>query len=223
MSLNRKIIGTLGFCALLAAGSAASADIIVSEVHPTGSSTGSGHYNNDWFELTNTGASDVDITGWKMDDNSNLFANSVALNLITSIPAGKSVVFVETSNNATLDLFKTDWFGLNIPADFLIGRYNGSNVSLSSSSDAVNIYNGSGTLITNVSFGASTTGVTFDNAAGLTGPISTLSSNGVNGAFVSPGTSETGSPGVIANAVPEPASLGILVVGAAAILTRKRK
>ena len=69
--------------------------VIVSEVSATGSSNGT--YNADWFELTNTGSTPVDITGWKMDDNSNAFANAVALRGITSIPPGAAVVFVENS------------------------------------------------------------------------------------------------------------------------------
>src|SRR5690606_14093156 len=40
-----------------------------------------------------------------------------------------------------------------------------------------------GRKVTGVAFGASTTGVTFDNTAGASGPIPTLSVVGVNGAF----------------------------------------
>lgn len=50
----------------------------------------------DWFELTNFGSSTVDITGWKMDDNSFAFANSVLLNGITSIATGERVIFGES-------------------------------------------------------------------------------------------------------------------------------
>src|SRR5262245_29066554 len=64
--------------------------IIISEVNPTGSGTVT--YGADWFEVTNTGASDVNISGWKMDDNSNAFANAVALQGMTIIPAGKSAI-----------------------------------------------------------------------------------------------------------------------------------
>src|SRR5262245_10929955 len=70
--------------------------LIISEVDPSGSSAS---YGADWFEVTNTGASDVNIAGWKMDDNSNAFASAVALRNIpglpsvTTIPVGKSVVF----------------------------------------------------------------------------------------------------------------------------------
>src|SRR6476646_157554 len=42
--------------------------VIISEVDPSGSGRS---YAADWFEVTNTGTSDVNLTGWKMDDNSN--------------------------------------------------------------------------------------------------------------------------------------------------------
>ena len=43
--------------------------VVVSEVAPWGSSNTP--YAADWFELTNTGSTGVDLTGWTMDDNSN--------------------------------------------------------------------------------------------------------------------------------------------------------
>jgi hypothetical protein len=219
--LSRLFLAALAVAAISAS---VNADIVITEVHSTGSSSGAGHYNNDWFELTNTGGSDVNITGWIMDDNSNNPVVGASLNVITVIPAGKSVVFVETDNDSTLDLFKTDWFGSNVPVDFLIGRYKASNVGLSSGGDAVNIYNSSNVLVAGVTFGSATLGVSFDNHGGAGGAISDLSVDGQFGAFISPGTSETGSPGAIANAVvlPEPASLSLLIVGGAALLTRRR-
>ena len=72
---------------------------IISEVHPGGS--GNGTYAADWFEVTNVDTAALDITGWKMDDNSNGVPATVEVPLrgITSIPAGKSAVFFE--GNAT--------------------------------------------------------------------------------------------------------------------------
>ena len=53
-------------------------------------SSGNNPYTGDWFELTNTGGAAVDIAGWKMDDNSDSSGLAVALNGVTSIPAGRS-------------------------------------------------------------------------------------------------------------------------------------
>jgi hypothetical protein len=196
--------------------------LIISEVDPAGSSNGTG-YLADWFELTNTGAAAVTITGWKMDDNSNAFASAVALNGVTSIAAGQSVVFIETSNLATAQTaFVNTWFGGTAPAGFAMGSYSGSGVGLSSTADAVNIFDSTGTLVTRVDFNAATTTKTFDNAAGLDNVvISQLSAVGVNGAFA--GTDgRIGSPGTI-SAVPVPAAAW-LFGGALGLLgaTRRR-
>ena len=69
-------------------------------------------------------------------------------------------------------------------------------MGLSTSGDAVNLFTPSGKLMTGVQFAGSTTGFTFDNAAGL-GVLTTLSSAGTNGAFLAPDGIETGSPGTI--------------------------
>jgi hypothetical protein len=88
----------------------------------------------------------------------------------------------------------TSWFGATPPASFLIGSYTGSGVGLSTSGDAVNLFNPSGINITGVQFGTATTGFTFDNTAGLA-TVTTLSAAGVNGALLAPDGVETGSPG----------------------------
>ena len=197
----------------------ASAAMVITEVDPSGSGTGTG-YAADWFELTNTGSTAVNISGWKMDDNSNSFASAVALRGVTSIAAGQSVIFIEGTaagdTDATIQSnFKSAWWGSSVPNGLVFGGYGGSQVGLSSTTDAVNIFDSSGTLIANVSFGAATASKTFDNTAGLNNTtISTLSAAGVNGAFASFNAAEIGSPGVYAPpAVPVPASVWMLFSG----------
>jgi hypothetical protein len=73
-------------------------------------------------------------------------------------------------------------------------RQRGSGVGLSTSSDAVNLFNAQAKRITGVAFGASTNNVSFDNTAGLA-TVTTLSAVGVNGAFLAPDGVQTGSPG----------------------------
>jgi uncharacterized protein YjiK len=170
----------------------------ITEVSPTGSSNGT--YAADWWELTNTGTTAVDLSGWKMDDESNALANSVALNGVSILAPGHSAVFIEgDATKATA--FESAWFGAGVPAGFQVGTYSGSGVGLGSGGDQVNIFDAAGGRITGVSFGAATQGVSFDNAAGVGGTtqppptISTLSVAGVNGAFTAGG--ETGSPGTI--------------------------
>ncbi len=205
-------IAALGTVAalLLAGASAAQAQVKITEVSAWGS--GNSPYATDWFELTNTGTSAVNLTGWQMDDSSN-GTGKVAMVGISSIAAGESVIFTETAAKAS---FLSTWFGSNAPANLQIGTYTGAGVGLSTSGDAVNVYNATGALQANVIFGNSPSGpyATFDNAAGLTGNISQLSVAGVNGAFAAVNDpSEIGSPGTIAAAVPEPASYALILAG----------
>jgi Lamin Tail Domain/FG-GAP-like repeat len=175
--------------------------IIITEVNPAGSATTSG-YTADWFEVKNTGTTAINITGWKMDDNSNSFAAAVALRGPTSIAAGQSVIFLEGladgTTDATIDAnFSNAWFGGTAPASVVFGHYGGTGVGLSTGGDAVNLYDANGTLIANVSFGAVIAGRTFDNTAGINNDlISTASALNVNGAYASAASvSEIGSPG----------------------------
>lgn len=150
-------------------------------------------YAGDWFELTNFGVSAVDITGWKMDDNSNSPVGAVVLNGVTSVAPGQSVVFIE-GDATKAAAFVTAWFGGTAPTGFAIGTYGGSGVDTSTGGDGVNVFDAAGKQLTGVSFAASTTGVSFDNSAGLGSAISTLSVVGIAGAFVS-GALELDSPG----------------------------
>jgi uncharacterized protein YjiK len=164
--------------------------LIITEVAPWGS--GNTPYAADWFEVTNVGSAAIDLTGWKMDDNSNDVTLSVPIVGVGSIAPGQSAVLIE-GTSTTAAKFVTTWFGSTPPAGFLIGSYTGSGVGLSTSTDAVNLFDPSGKHITGVQFGASTTNFSFDNTAGLA-TLTTLSVAGVNGAFaLSDG--ETGSPG----------------------------
>jgi uncharacterized protein YjiK len=166
--------------------------LIITEVAPWGSGTST--YAADWFEVTNIGSAAVDMTGWTMDDNSNDVNQSVPIVGLGSIAPGQSAVLIEGTSTTAAN-FVTTWFGASPPAGFLIGSYTGSGVGLSTSSDAVNLFNSTKQRMTGVTFGASTTNFSFDNTAGATA-LTTLSVFGVNGAFHAAGdAAETGSPG----------------------------
>lgn len=201
----------------------ANAAIAITEVAPWGS--GDAPYEADWFELTNTGNSAINISGWRVDDSSNSFASALVLNGVTNIAAGQSVIFMESASGSNISSFKDTWFGSNVAP--LVGYYSGSGIGLSTGGDAVNIFNANGIRQAIVSFGAADSVSpfqTFNNAAGINGVISQLSVVGVNGAFVAANdVLEIGSPGTIA-AVPEPESYAMLLAGLGLIgaVSRKR-
>ncbi|HEX4680745.1 MAG TPA: SdiA-regulated domain-containing protein, partial [Gaiellaceae bacterium] len=189
---------------------AAPGSVVISETAPWAS--GNTAYAADWFEATNLGGTTVDISGWRMDDNSYSPGSSVALRGVTSIGAGRSVIFLESGTSpgpadATLiKAFCQAWWGTDTPpAGVAIGTYGGSGVGLSTGGDAVNLFNGLGSRVTGVSFGASPSASpfrSFDNTAGLGGvntpapTISLLSAVSVHGAFTAHDGTEIGSPGV---------------------------
>jgi uncharacterized protein YjiK len=122
--------------------------IKVTEVAPWGSSNGT--YNADWFELTNTGTTTVDLTGWRMDDDSNAFGNAVVLNGVGSLAPGASAIFLEGDSDTRTE-WGTAWFpGGSAPA---VGYYEGSGVGLSTGGDQVNVFDSLGNRITGVGFG----------------------------------------------------------------------
>ena len=194
------------------------AQIRITEVAPWGS--GNSPLGSDWFELTNIGGSSVDITGWRMNDDTADFASGAPLVGVTSLAAGESAIFLEDGDAG----FKNLWFGApNVPASLQIGTYSMSGVGLSSNGDAVSIFESRGAQQAIVTFGASPTGPypTFDNSAGLDNVLLTqLSAVGVNGAFAAANDNqEIGSPG----SVPEPTALALLTLGAVVLGCVRRR
>ena len=181
---------------------------VITEVDPNGS--GNAAYGADWFEVTNRGSTPIEITGWSMDDNSDSAADAVPMVMPSSsdeLQAGKSMIFIENTDQTTgntplgpsdtqalIAKFEAAWFGSSVPSDLVVGTYAGAAVGLSSGGDAVNLFDSTGTPITGVSFGSSIPTATFDNTAGMT-TITTMSTIGTDGAFMSATSNEVGSPG----------------------------
>lgn len=118
----------------------------------------------DWIELTNFGSTAVDITGWKIDDNSFNFLQAFPLNGVTSIPAGKSVVFLEVPSTSTPDAdipnFKSIW-GAKVN-NVSVGSYTGNSLGFSpTQADGVVIFKADQTEVCRVSFAAATIGSSF--------------------------------------------------------------
>ena len=99
--------------------------LIISEVAPW--SSGDSPVGADWFEVTNTSESPVDITGWKVDDGSADFSKATALNGITTLAAGESVIFIESDTpSATAAGFHRQLVRGKRPGALQIGTYSGS-------------------------------------------------------------------------------------------------
>ncbi len=126
MKTLQKTLPALATVALTLGSVGASAAVAITEVAPW--SSGNSPVGADWFELTNTGAAALDITGWSMDDSS-ATPGVAPLAGIGSIAAGQSVIFIE-GDATTAAAFVSTWFGASAPAGFQIGSYHGSGVGL---------------------------------------------------------------------------------------------
>ena len=220
-SLSSLLITT----ALVAISSSASASLRITEV--MSSSAGGGSPTGDFLEITNYGSSAISMSGWKMDDNSFDITKAVALNGITSIGAGESVIFIESVAGAAVNSFKTFWGGLT---GVQVGYYSGSGISFGSGGDSAILFNAEAAEATRVTFGAATAGKTFfwgyNAATGTVDPsynglVSSVGTIGTQVTFTSSG--DTGSLGTAIGtaAVPTPGAVALL--GLAGLIARRRR
>lgn len=188
----------------------AHASIRITEV--MSSSNGLGSPTPDWIEVTNYGTSAISLAGWRIDDGSFNFAASAALNGITSIGAGESVIFIESAGGAGIAGFRSHWGGL---AGLQVGYYSGSGLGFSSGGDGACLFDSTNAILSQVTFGAATSGSSFFygwTSAGTldsayNGVVSTVGTIGTQIGFSS--TGDTGSLGT-AIGVPAPGALALL-------------
>ena len=201
--------------------STASASIRITEV--MSSSNGGGSPTPDWIEVTNYGTSAVSLSGWRMDDGSFNFAASVALNGVATIAAGESVLFIESANGNAISNYRNLWGGLS---GVQVGFYSGSGVGFSSGGDGACLFDSSNAILSQVNFGAATSGSSFFYGWSLSGVldpaynaiISTVGTIGTQVTFASGG--DVGSLGT-AIGIPAPGALALL--GLAGLATRRRR
>lgn len=222
----KKVFATLTAGALLVASASAQLNLVVTEVM-SNSSHGGGPSNGDWWELYNNGSSAVDLDGYIWNDSNDPTADHSIFPSFT-LSVGSAVVIVDESSG-NIDDFVSDWgggFDAISKSDFT-GDDDFS--GLGSSGDSIYLYNPSGTLLTEVTFGSMASpndGKSFawDTAGNA---IAGYSVAGVDGAFiaisddgVAPGT-DVGSPGIT---VPEPNAFAALagILTFAFCLTRRR-
>lgn len=222
--MNTKILLLLSAFAL---GSAVRGNLYITEVMSNSAHPG-GTANGDWWELTNTGASAVDLTGYYWDDNGPA-GNDGAIFPTFSLNPGSSVVIVD-EGSANLLGFLDAWgggFDVLSKDDFTGPKpFSG----LGSMGDQIELWDadpnaGPANLVASVTFGASTNGVSFewDTAGNSLG----LSAIGENGAFqaINDGADPAGSGIDIASpgsAIPEPGVLALLGLSALLLHTLRR-
>jgi hypothetical protein len=220
-SLSSLLITTT----LVAISSSALADLRITEV--MSSSAGGGTPTGDFLEITNYGSSAISMSGWKMDDNSFDITKAVALNGITSIGAGESVIFIESAAGVAVNSFKSFWGGLT---GVQVGYYSGSGTGLSSGGDGVILFNAAAAEATRVTFGAATAGKTFywgyNAATGVVDPsynglVSAVGTIGTQVTFTSSG--DTGSLGTAIGTLAVPTPGAVALLGLAGLVSRRRK
>jgi len=181
----------------------------------TNNLNGSTASHGDWFELSNLGDFPVSLRNFRMIDTSATLSGAVAITNDVLIAPGESVICIEVVGNtpaAQIADFRT-WWGLGASVPKIV-TYQGSGIGLSSGGDGVTVWNAAATSdddsIDAVTILVATRGFTFTaDANGLNFDGSTLSVEGVNGAYASPIGGDIGTPGFLAAAAipPNPSQL----------------
>ncbi|RYD25603.1 MAG: lamin tail domain-containing protein, partial [Verrucomicrobiaceae bacterium] len=180
--------------ALLSGSAAAHGQLVITEVMAS-----SGHSatnaNGDWWELTNTGSSAVSLNGYKWDDTP-----TPATPTVSSFPAGitiqpgESIIILdeEASNVAA---WRAAW-GLPSSLQIINATQMPDYSGLSNTGDEVNLYDGTGKVVSSVAFGASTAGRSFGfyhDGTPVYARNSRLDHDSAHGSSISP--ADIGSPG----------------------------
>jgi hypothetical protein len=169
----------------------------------------------EFVELTNFGASPVDMTGWSFDDSSET-PGSQSLSAFGAVASHESVILTDLSASD----FRTDW---SLPTSVKVIGGNSNNLSRA---DEINIYDDDNALVTQLTYddqsiaGSPRTNNISGNpmtlaAALLTSADTTqwnLSANGDTYGSYTSAAGEIGNPGSF-SFVPEPVSFALVILG----------
>lgn len=228
--MMKKVIAMM----MVAGMATASANLVITEVMSNSDNPG-GPGNGDWFELYNSGGSNVDLNGYYWDDDANgtdqpsIFPN-------VSIAAGGTLLVVDENSGNTVDWEDTVWDIDEVASATVVSKdeFSGDDdfSGLSAGGDAIYVWDGdptdSGSLVASVTFGDSDGGgKTFEWDSN--GTSLGFSVAGENGAFTCPNDGDGGTPGVDVGSpgyvvvIPEPATLSLLALLGAALIGRRRR
>lgn len=148
----------------------------------------------DYWELTNFDTFEVNLRGWRWDDDETLAGAWVVPHDVIVRP-GQSVIFVE---GLTPEQFRAWWGPANLSPELQIIRYTGN--GLSSAGEVITLWNAAATedsdRVASVAFAAATPGVSFGFNP-VSEEFGALSVLGQFGAFRAASASDIGSPGYL--------------------------
>ena len=159
----------------------------ITEVMPNSGHTNTGA-NGDWFEITNTGTSAVNLNGYSWDDDSESPGGQIFPNY--SLAAGESAIVLD-ENDA--DTFLNEMWSLTGVKFFLRTEFSDF-PGLSGGGDGVYLYNNLNTLIDHFTYTSAISGVSFARFTDGSEVPGKLSSDGQFGATTSTG-GDVASPG----------------------------
>ncbi|MBX3388081.1 MAG: lamin tail domain-containing protein [Phycisphaeraceae bacterium] len=212
--MNKQI--AIGAAALVTAASSSMGAIRITEWMYNGA----GGTAREYFEITNTGAFAIDLTGWSFDDDSRA-PGTVSLSSLGILAAGESAIVCEPTAAA----FRTAW-GLAASVKVL-----GSNTTNLGRADEINIYDAFNNLIDRLTYDDQTIGG--PRTQGFSGNImlANLGANRADLALISSvgdaygswtnSFGEIGNPGTYAD-IPAPGVLALAGLGAVISGRRRR-
>jgi hypothetical protein len=176
----------------------------------------------EFVEFTNVGLSAINMSGWSFDDSTRT-PGSQDLSAFGTVTSGESVILTDD----TADHFRSNW-GLSSSVIII-----GGNTNNLGSGDEINLYDGSNALVDRLTYDYANPppggpgGPRTNNVSGNPILPSDLGTNtatrwvlSVNGDAYGSHTAtlgEIGNPGVYVGAVPEPATIVVLLTGMLAV------